>query len=131
MDDIFEKYRSFYLPRSAAANIFTQVTGIAPFHHITLFQLITGATIIGIPTVDPVHPAGKLAAIKFVQIMDALNIGTVVDGRPGGLHVDTLFLAESLEDIKYRFALIESDCGFCQDYTVRRDTLQFIGVQHA
>lgn len=66
MGDIFERYRSCFLPSTVPAHIFTEITGVAPLYHLAVSQLVTRTAVVGIPAIDALHPAGQRPAVKFV-----------------------------------------------------------------
>ena len=46
--------------------------------------------------VDAVHPAGEVADVEHIEVVDALDVGRVVDRRVLKFHVDLLLLAGAL-----------------------------------
>src|SRR5574344_1691083 len=113
----------------AATDIIAQITGIAPLDYIAAFQLVAGAAVVGLPVVDTVHPDGEIAAVELVQVVDALDVGAVVDRRPGRFHMDPVVPAHTLQHIKNRLPLVEGDDGGGQDHAVGRDELHLVGMQ--
>ena len=90
-----------------ATQVVAQVTGITPLHHIAVLQLVTGATVVGIPAVDVIHPAGEASHVELIEVVDTFHICAVVHGRPVGLHVNSVVTAYALEYIEYALALAE------------------------
>ena len=54
----------------------------APLHHVAVFQLVTRAAVVGIPTIHVVHPAGQTTHVELIEVVDTLYIRAVVHGRP-------------------------------------------------
>lgn len=63
------------LSSHTTAEIFSQIAGIAPLHHIAVIQLVAGAAVVRKPSVDGIHSAGELPYIELVQIVNTLDIG--------------------------------------------------------
>ena len=79
------------------ADVRTQsLTGVAPDNHVTVPEIIGGTAVIREPAVDLVHPAGEVADVKLIEVMDALDVGGIVDRRVLKFHVDLLLLAGAL-----------------------------------
>ena len=95
------------LSSHTTAEIFSQIAGIAPLHHIAVLQLVAGAAVVRKPSVDGIHPAGELPYIELVQIVNTLDIGTVIHRRKAGLHVYLICLADTLQHIVDAFAIAE------------------------
>jgi len=93
------------LSSHTTAEIFSQIAGIAPLHHIAVLQLVAGAAVVRKPSVDGIHPAGELPYIELVQIVNTLDIGTVIHRRKAGLHVYLICLADTLQYIVDTFAV--------------------------
>ena len=64
--------------------ICAQIQGIAEYDHISIRQGIAGAAQARIGTVDAVHPSGLGAAVKFIEVSDALDVDGII-GR--GIHI--------------------------------------------
>ena len=108
------------LSAHSAAQVISQVTGVAPLHHVAVLQLVTGATVVGIPAVDVVHPAGQTAHVELIEVIDPFYIRTVIHGCPVGLHVNSVVTAYALEYIEYALALAELYLRGRKDNAVRR-----------
>ena len=78
------------------AQIGTQIAGEIPNDHIVGLHHILTAAVVGIPIVDPVHPARQAAAVKLIQIADAFERGTVLPGALGKLQVLLVLLEGAL-----------------------------------
>ena len=50
----------------AAVQIKSQITGVIPLDHISGLYLVLTTAIVGIPTIDTVHPTTPAASIKFI-----------------------------------------------------------------
>ena len=108
------------LSSHTAAEIIAKVTGIAPLHDVAVLHLVAGATVVGIPAVDVVHPAGQTAHVELIEVVDTLYIRAVVHGCPVGLHVNSVVTAYALEYIEYTFAVAERYlCGWKDDTVLR------------
>ena len=108
------------LSTHTAAEIIAKVTGIAPLHDVAVLHLVAGAAVVGIPAVDGIHPAGELPYIELVQIVNTLDIGTVIHRRKAGLHVYLICLADTLQYIVDTFAVAERYLRGRKDNAVRR-----------
>lgn len=108
------------LSSHTTAEIFSQIAGIAPLHHIAVIQLVAGAAVVRKPSVDGIHSAGELPYIELVQIVNTLDIGTVIHRRKAGLHVYLICLADTLQYIVDTFAVAERYlCGWKDDTVLR------------
>ena len=110
----------YRLSSHTTAEILPKVAGIAPLHHVAVFQLIAGAAVVGIPAVDIVHPTGETTHVKLVEVVDPLYIGTVIYRSPVGFHVDGIVPTYPLEDIEYALALAELHLRGRKNNAVRR-----------
>ena len=108
------------LSAHGAAQVISQVTGVAPLHHVAVLQLVTGATVVGTPAVDVVHPTGQTAHVELIEVVDTLYIRAVVHGCPVGLHVNSVVTAYALEYIEYALALAELHLRGRKDNAIRR-----------
>ena len=108
------------LSSHTTAEIFSQIAGIAPLHHIAVIQLVAGAAVVRKPSVDGIHSAGELPYIELVQIVNTLDIGTVIHRRKAGLHVYLICLADTLQYIVDTFAVAERYLRGRKDNAVRR-----------
>ena len=112
------------LSSHTTAEIFSQIAGIAPLHHIAVIQLVAGAAVVRKPSVDGIHSAGELPYIELVQIVNTLDIGTVIHRRKAGLHVYLICLADTLQYIVDTFAVAERYlCGWKDDTVLRYEKL--------
>jgi len=109
------------------ADVAPKVAGIAPDDGVAVVQCIAAAAVVRPDAVDAVHPAGQLAAVKFVEVADALDIGAVVRRRPGRLHVEALRAADPLQHIEHRVPLREGDGRLRQEHAVRRHDVRLAG----
>lgn len=57
------------------------VAGVAPNNILAVLQSVGGAAIVGKPLVHFVHPTGLRAAVKLIQMVDALDIVAFVQRR--------------------------------------------------
>ena len=82
-------------------------------------QVVGGAAVVWEPFIDLVHPAALRAAVKFVQIIDALDIvgsikrrvaDEVVD-QPGNLNSLLKTLLETNIDIDYIYLSFNRESG--------------------
>lgn len=95
------------LSSHTTAEIIAKVTGIAPLHDVAVLHLVAGAAVVGIPSVDVVHPAGQTAHVELIEVIDPLYIGAVIYRSPVGFHVDGVVPTYPLENIEYALALAE------------------------
>ena len=72
-DDSPKRHLYFSFVPVIAANVFAEVTGIDPLDHIAILELIAAASVIGEPAIDLIHPAGEVAYIELIEIIDPLN----------------------------------------------------------
>ena len=124
---LFRKEFSFPL-RYRPADIGSIIAGIDPLHDIAVLQLIAAASVVGEPVVDAVHPAGQLAHIEFIEVVDAFDIGRIIHRRILELHMDLLLLAGALEYVEDALSLIEGDGHRLQDPPVLRYQLFFFRI---
>ena len=71
----------------------TKLTGVTEFDFIAVFQRVTRAAVVWRPAVDSIDPAGFVAAVKFVEIADSLDIRGIVGRRKAVVEMDFLVLA--------------------------------------
>ena len=102
----------------AAAYIIPQVAGIHPADHVAVLHLVPGAAVVGEPVVDLVHPAGAVADVELIQVVDPLDIGGVVHRRPAELHGDLPLLAHPLQNVKHALPLGKRHRNGRQDHPV-------------
>lgn len=108
------------LSTHTAAEIIAKIAGIAPLHDVAVLHLVAGATVVGIPAVDVVHPAGQTAHVELIEVIDPLYIGAVIYRSPVGFHVDGVVPTYPLENIEYALALAELYLRGRKDNAVRR-----------
>ena len=111
------------------ADVAPEIARIAPDDGVAVMERVAAAAVIRPDAVDAVHPAGQLAAVKFVEVADALDIGAVVRGRPSRLHVDALRAADLLQHVKHRAPLRKGDRRLRQEHAIGRDDVRLAGLQ--
>ena len=78
-------------------------------------QVVGGTAVVWEPFIDLVHPAALRAAVKFVQIIDALDIVGGIKRRVAELKLNVIVPAKRIERVKdgivgrslYRWSLRE------------------------
>lgn len=71
--------------------IIPQITGVFPFNFISIFRFVSRSSIIGEFTVYTVHPAGIFPAVKFIDLVDSLDIIAVIKRGISGRNLNSLF----------------------------------------
>ena len=79
----------------------TELTGIAKFNSIAVFQNIARTTVVWRPSVYTVNPSRLIAAVKFIKVSDGLNIRGIVSRRKAVVKMYFFILAHPDEQIKY------------------------------
>ena len=109
------------------------VAGVAPDDILTVLQLVGGAAVVGEPFIHLVHPAGFRSHVKFIQVVDALDIVAVVHGRPAVFDLDVRGLTDLVQHLEHCIPLREADPCLGEDRSVSGDEgclflVQIIGV---
>ena len=99
--------------------------GVAPHDVVSLLHHAAAAPVVGLLSVDAVHPAGLPTAVELVQMADALHIIAAVAARVRHLQLDASLFAGAFQDVIDRLPFGKGNLGLFQDHAAGRDVLLF------
>ena len=93
------------------AHVNADVAGVDELDDVALGGLVLRAAELREMAVDRVHPAGEVACVELVKVVDALDVIAVGGGYLGEFETYVVTVADALYDVEDALAVVESHLG--------------------